>query len=30
VDGRMAASTAPGLGVTPKLDVLGSPVLEVG
>lgn len=29
VDGRMAASTAPGLGVTPKLDVLGPPVLEV-
>jgi cis-L-3-hydroxyproline dehydratase len=29
VNGRMAASTAPGLGVTPKMDVLGKPVLEV-
>jgi len=29
VNGRMAASTAPGLGVTPKLDVLGEPVLVV-
>lgn len=28
--GRLAASTAPGLGVTPRMDVLGSPVLEVG
>ena len=28
-DGRMAASTAPGLGITPRMDVLGSPVLEV-
>jgi cis-L-3-hydroxyproline dehydratase len=27
--GRMAASTAPGLGVTPRLDVLGQPVLVV-
>jgi cis-L-3-hydroxyproline dehydratase len=27
--GRMAASTAAGLGVTPKMDVLGKPVLEV-
>ena len=27
--GRMAASTAPGLGVEPKWDVLGEPVLEV-
>jgi len=26
VDGRMAASTDPGLGITPKLDVLGDPV----
>ncbi len=26
VDGRMAASKAPGLGVSPKLDVLGKPV----
>lgn len=29
VDGRMAASTAPGLGVTPRMDVLGEPVLVV-
>jgi len=29
VNGRMAASTAPGLGITPKYDVLGKPVLEV-
>jgi cis-L-3-hydroxyproline dehydratase len=29
VKGRMAASTAPGLGVTPKLAVLGRPVLEI-
>jgi L-alanine-DL-glutamate epimerase-like enolase superfamily enzyme len=29
VGGRMAASTAPGLGVTPRWDVLGKPVLEV-
>lgn len=28
VNGRMAASTAPGLGVTPRLDVLGDPVWE--
>jgi L-alanine-DL-glutamate epimerase-like enolase superfamily enzyme len=27
--GRMAASTAPGLGVTPLWDVLGPPVVEV-
>jgi L-alanine-DL-glutamate epimerase-like enolase superfamily enzyme len=27
--GRMAASTVPGLGVTPRMDVLGKPVLEV-
>lgn len=26
--GRMAASTAPGLGVTPRWDVLGQPVVE--
>jgi L-alanine-DL-glutamate epimerase-like enolase superfamily enzyme len=30
VKGRMAASTEPGLGVTPRMDVLGNPVLEVG
>ena len=29
VNGRMAASTKPGLGITPKMDVLGKPVLEV-
>ena len=29
VQGRMAASDAPGLGVTPRLDVLGEPVLRV-
>ncbi len=27
--GRMAASTAPGLGVAPRWDVLGDPVLDV-
>jgi len=29
VNGRMAASTAPGLGIKPKMDVLGKPVLEI-
>ncbi len=29
-NGRLAASTAAGLGVTPRLDVLGQPVLTVG
>jgi len=29
VNGRMAASTCPGLGITPRMDVLGKPVLEV-
>jgi L-alanine-DL-glutamate epimerase-like enolase superfamily enzyme len=29
VNGRMAASTAPGLGVAPRMEVLGAPVLEV-
>ena len=29
VNGRMAASTAPGLGITPRMDVLGAPVLVV-
>jgi len=29
VNGRMAAGTRPGLGITPKLKVLGKPVLEV-
>jgi L-alanine-DL-glutamate epimerase-like enolase superfamily enzyme len=28
-NGRMAASTAPGLGITPRFDVLGAPVVEV-
>jgi len=29
VNGRMAAGTAPGLGVTPRAEVLGKPVLEI-
>lgn len=29
VDGRTSANTAPGLGVEPRLDVLGDPVLEI-
>ena len=29
IDGKMSASTAPGLGITPKMNVLGKPVLEV-
>ena len=29
VNGRMAASKQPGLGITPKFDVLGKPVVEV-
>ena len=29
VNGRLAASTAPGLGVTPRTDVLGRPVVVV-
>ena len=29
VNGRLAASTAPGLGITPRMDVLGAPVLVV-
>jgi L-alanine-DL-glutamate epimerase-like enolase superfamily enzyme len=28
-NGRMAASSAPGLGVQPRLDVLGEPVVHV-
>ncbi len=28
-NGRMSASTAPGLGITPRSDVLGDPVVEV-
>jgi L-alanine-DL-glutamate epimerase-like enolase superfamily enzyme len=30
VDGRMAASTSPGLGIEPRMDVLGDPVWEIG
>src|SRR5262249_52990690 len=29
VDGRMAASTSPGLGIVPRMDVLGRPVVVV-
>ncbi len=29
VNGKMRASSEPGLGITPKMDVLGKPVLEV-
>jgi L-alanine-DL-glutamate epimerase-like enolase superfamily enzyme len=29
VNGRMAASTKPGLGIAPKMDGLGKPILEV-
>jgi cis-L-3-hydroxyproline dehydratase len=29
VQGRMATSNRPGLGITPKMEVLGKPVLEV-
>jgi L-alanine-DL-glutamate epimerase-like enolase superfamily enzyme len=29
VNGRMAASTAPGLGIEPRMDVLGEPVLVI-
>ena len=29
VNGRMAAGTAPGLGVTPRADVLGKAVAEI-
>lgn len=28
--GRMAASVAPGLGIRPRMDVLGKPVVQVG
>jgi cis-L-3-hydroxyproline dehydratase len=28
--GRLAASTKPGLGVAPRMEVLGKPVLEIG
>jgi L-alanine-DL-glutamate epimerase-like enolase superfamily enzyme len=29
INGRMAASRAPGLGITPKMEVLGQPVVDV-
>ena len=29
LNGRMSASTAPGLGVTPRPEVLGKPVVVV-
>lgn len=29
VNGRMSASTQPGLGITPKFDVLGKPLVDV-
>ena len=29
VNGKMSASDAPGLGISPRMDVLGAPVLEV-
>jgi len=29
VNGRMASSTRPGLGITPRMEVLGKPVLVV-
>jgi L-alanine-DL-glutamate epimerase-like enolase superfamily enzyme len=29
VNGRMAASTRPGLGITPRIEVLGEPVLAI-
>lgn len=30
VNGRMAASTEPGLGVRPRMDVLGAPLVTIG
>ena len=30
VDGRMSAPLAPGLGIEPRMDVLGEPVVVVG
>jgi cis-L-3-hydroxyproline dehydratase len=29
-DGRLAASTSPGLGIRPRMDVLGEPVIRIG
>jgi len=28
-NGRMAASTRPGLGISPKMDALGKPIVEI-
>ena len=28
-NGRMAASVSPGLGIKPRMDVLGKPVVEI-
>jgi hypothetical protein len=28
--GRLAASTAPGLGIQPRMEVLGEPVMSIG
>lgn len=30
INGRMSASTAPGLGITPRMEILGEPVFSVG
>jgi L-alanine-DL-glutamate epimerase-like enolase superfamily enzyme len=29
INGRMSAGTQPGLGITPRMDVLGAPVVEI-
>ena len=29
-DGRMAAADRPGLGISPRMEVLGEPLIEVG
>ena len=29
INGRMAASTAPGLGITPRMEVLGQPIVTI-
>jgi len=29
-NGRMASSLSPGLGITPRMDVLGEPLAEIG
>ena len=28
-NGRMSASSSPGMGITPKMDILGKPVVEI-